>query len=76
MRGHFISVMSKISQYTDLLCKSFNYFVLHQRTPLHLAAEQGRFENILGYLLDKGADINIKDNDGVNTCNYTVNNKV
>jgi len=30
-----------------------------------LAAEKGRFENTLKYLVDKGAGINIKDNDGV-----------
>ena len=46
-------------------CNSFNYFVLHQQTPLHMAAKKGRFENILGYLIGKGANINIKDNDGV-----------
>ena len=45
--------------------ESFNYFVLHQRTPLYLAAEKGRFENVLGYLLGKAADINIKDKMGV-----------
>ena len=37
----------------------------HQRTPLHLAAEKGRFENTLKYLVDKGAGINIKDNNKV-----------
>ena len=36
-----------------------------------MAAGKGRFDNILGYLLDKGADIDIKDNNGVNTCHYT-----
>ena len=41
-----------------------------------MAAEKGRFENILGYLIDKGANINMKDNDGVNICHYTVNNKL
>ena len=46
--------------------KSFNYFVFHQQTPSHLAAEKGRFENTLKYLVDKQADINFKDNDGVN----------
>jgi len=30
-----------------------------------LAAEKGRFENTLKYLVDKGAGINIKDNEGV-----------
>ena len=41
-----------------------------------MAAQKGRFENILGYLVGKGADINIKDNDGVNTCHNTISNKV
>ena len=33
-------------------------------TPLHLAAESGRIK-ILNYLVDKGADINIQDDNGV-----------
>ena len=33
-------------------------------TPLHLAAESGH-DNIVNYLCDEGADINIQDNDGV-----------
>ena len=49
-----------------------NYFVsvfsLHQRdtTPLHMAAEGGH-TNILRYLLDKGAAIDIKNVLGVST---------
>ena len=35
-------------------------------TPLHVAAERGRCEEILGHLIAKGGDtINIKDEDGV-----------
>ena len=36
-------------------------------TPFHVAAERGRCEEILGYLIDKGGDasINIKDEEGV-----------
>ena len=34
-------------------------------TPLHLAAESGHV-NIVNYLCDEGAAINIQDNDGVN----------
>jgi len=30
-----------------------------------LAAKKGRFEKVLGYLIGKGADINIEDNEGV-----------
>ena len=41
------------------------YFLFHQQTPSHLAAERGRFENTLKCLVDKGADINIKENYGV-----------
>ena len=37
----------------------FNFFLLHQQTPLHLAAEKGRFENTLKYLVDKGAGITL-----------------
>ena len=36
-----------------------------------MAAQKGRFEEILGSLIDKGADINMKDNNGVNACHYT-----
>ena len=31
-----------------------------------MAAEKGRCEHILGYLVGKGADVNIKDINGVN----------
>ena len=34
-------------------------------TPLHVAAANGHFEEIIGYLVDKGATINVKGNDGV-----------
>ena len=50
-------------------------FVLHQRTPLHMAAAKGRFENILGYLVKKGAGINIKDKDEVYTCYHADKHK-
>lgn len=36
----------------------------HQMTPLHKAAVQGHVDT-LQYLLDKGADIDIKDCNGV-----------
>ena len=55
---------------SQLICalKSVKYFLLflHQWTPLHVAADKGRCEYILGYLVDNGADINIEDNKGVN----------
>ena len=34
-------------------------------TPLHVAAEKCHFEEIVGYLVDKGTDINVQDNKGV-----------
>ena len=37
---------------------------LHQITPLHVAAERGH-PRIVEYLVDKGADIDIQDKNGV-----------
>ena len=34
-------------------------------TPFHVAAERGRCEEILGYLLQQCDNINIKDDEGV-----------
>ena len=36
-------------------------------TPLHLAAESGLFK-IVKHFVEKGADINIQDDIGVNLC--------
>ena len=36
----------------------------HQETPLHWAAIEGK-EGTVQLLIEKGADINVKDNDGV-----------
>ena len=42
------------------------YFLsLYQMTPLHLAAERARVK-VIEYLVDKEADINIQDLNGVN----------
>ena len=41
------------------------FLILHQLTPLHMAAEKGHCEHILKYLVK--ADINIKDSNGVST---------
>ena len=41
-----------------------NYCFFCQRTPLHMAARRDH-EDIVKYLVDKGAGINIQDNDGV-----------
>ena len=40
---------------------------LYQMTPLHIAAERG-FVKIVDYLVRRGADIDIKDEDGVTIC--------
>jgi len=52
-----------------LICPEVNFsltffFLHHQMTPLHWAAEKGRF-NIIEPLVDKGAKINLGDKDGV-----------
>ena len=41
-------------------------FVLspHQMTPLHWAADGGRVDTVK-YLIEKGAEVNSKDDDGV-----------
>ena len=41
------------------------FLSLYQMTPLHVAAERGERIRIVNYLVDQGADINIKDNNGV-----------
>ena len=40
-------------------CMSFQ-----QNTPLHLAAKEGSY-NVVRYLVDKGADVNIRNQFGV-----------
>ena len=42
-------------------------FPHYQRTPLHIAAREN-YERTVECLADKGAGINIKDKDGVSTC--------
>ena len=39
-------------------------FAPHQMTPLHLGAGKGK-EDTVQLLIEKGADVNIKNNDGV-----------
>ena len=47
------------------------FLLLHQMTPLHLAAKIGRIK-ILDYIVKQGADINIQDDEGVNIlCHHT-----
>ena len=47
------------------------FYSPHQFTPLHSAAEEGHVD-IVRYLVDKGADLNVKDEIGVSTL-LTVN---
>jgi len=42
----------------------------HQMTPLHKAAERGHVDAV-ELLLQAGADVNIKDNDGVSEYDYS-----
>ena len=44
-------------------------------TPLHCAAHQGHVD-IVWYLVDKGADINIKDENRVSERDYTADCKL
>ena len=45
-------------------CSTCFVYSPHQWTPLHSAAQKGHV-NIASYIVDKGADLNIKDNNGV-----------
>ena len=45
------------------------FFLFHQMTPLHLAAE-GAHIKIVEYLVDQNANINIQDDNGVNTLDH------
>ena len=66
-----ITNLSEVGQFFNHL---FNYYVFvlnvyacfshHQSTPLHKAAERGR-KDIVTYLVERGADVSIKDHDGV-----------
>ena len=57
-----ISLNTKFLEVTLLL----HFLSLHQMTPLHVAAEQGGRNNIMKYLISRGADIDSTDNYGVN----------
>lgn len=41
------------------------FYYYYQQTPLHIAAKEGH-DHTVKYLVDKGADIHIKDINGVN----------
>ena len=51
------------------------YFsLLHQRTPLHMAAEGGHIDTVK-YLVDKKASINTKDTDEVSARDHTTDRR-
>ena len=70
LRCCFLQTYCKISLYTNLpeIRQFLSYFCiflsLYQMTPLHLAAQRGRY-NLVRYLVDKDADVNIQDINGV-----------
>ena len=47
-------------------CHCFKSYFFHQQTPLHFAAREGHTATV-EYLVEKGADINIRDNYEVST---------
>ena len=56
----------------------FNFFFIyspHQKSPLHIAAEAGHVDTVR-CLVNKGADLNIKDGNKVREQEYTVDSKL
>ena len=47
-----------------LVVVNVNHCSFHQKTPLHIAVESGN-DATVKFFVDKGADVNIKDNEGV-----------
>ena len=45
-------------------------------TPLHMAAERGCFDVVKYLVIDKGADVNIKDDSGVSICDSTAGSRL
>ena len=57
-------------------CSTFFFiYSLHQRTPLHWAAHEGHVD-VVRYLVEQGADINIKECSGVSEQEYTADCKL
>lgn len=50
---------------SQLVSGSF-FSPLYQMTPLHLAAGRGRYKTIVVHLVDKGADVDMRDKNEVN----------
>ena len=65
------AVMVKAASLIDFCCTVLMmlYVSYHQKSPLCEAATGGNID-ILRYLADKGADVNIKDDNGVSECVY------
>ena len=53
-------------KFSWFLAYLFLFFSLYQRTPLHLAAERGRYKTIVVYLVKEGADVDMTDKNEVN----------
>ena len=49
---------------------------LHQMTPLHVAATIGGRSSIVKYLINSGADINSKDDNGVSETRVFIQQRV
>ena len=65
------AVVIKAASLIDFCCTVLMmlYVSYHQKSPLCEAATGGNID-ILRYLADKGADVNIKDDNGVSECVY------
>ena len=57
-------MMNATSNPNLILCFHTFFFPFRQWTPLHVAVEVG-YTDIVKYLVDKEADINIRENGGV-----------
>ena len=65
------AVVIKAASLIDFCCTVLMmlYVSPHQKSPLSEAASIGNID-ILRYLADKGADVNIKNDSGVSECVY------
>ena len=69
---HFVLISSEVCQFFKAYLK-FVFLSLHQMTPLHVVTEKLRARfSIVKYLVDKGADINTKDDSGVSVIMSTI----
>ena len=49
----------------------FLHFFFQQNTPLHLVAKEG-YLDVVRYIVDKGADVNVRNHCGVSAYNHPV----